>query len=196
MSDALDQMKRGEFGGLAMDLVDALSMPVFMVSDALDQMGQIVEIADEMEKAKRQAIIFAFLSALFFFIPVAGEVAGAIAGMAGIARIASLIGTLGTVAMDAYDIVNTPENAPLAIFDLILAPLALGDITRVSKAASIKRGMSQDDIGKLGGKLKSRLDLVEMAKGACLKKRDFPLGAWPMSGLNAGVAESGLVTEW
>lgn len=169
LSTSLDQMTKGSFSGNALDLVDALSMPIFMVSEALDQMNVIVSVADEIDREKRMAIIFAFLSAIFFFIPVAGEVAGSVAAMAGIARIAELIGAAGNSAMDIYTIVNDPANAPLAIFDLVLTPLSLGDLAMMAKAASARRGMSEGDVGKLGKTMKNKLDLIEAAKRTCKK---------------------------
>ncbi|CRG90584.1 hypothetical protein PISL3812_07628 [Talaromyces islandicus] len=169
LKEAVSGLQKGGYGYNADDLVDALSLPVFMVSDALEQMQTIVDVADEIDKEKRKAIIFAFLSAILFFVPVAGEIAGSVAALAGIARIISLIGVAGDAAMDIYTVVDDPENAPLAIFNLILAPLALGDIAMVSRAASTRRGMSEDSISKLGGSTRKRMSLIDTAKGTCRK---------------------------
>jgi hypothetical protein len=49
-----------------------------------------------------------------------------------IGRIVALIKKVGNVALDIYMVVNGEKSASLAIFDLILAPLALLDIARLS----------------------------------------------------------------
>ena len=79
--------------------IDAISMPILMIADAVENMDSIVKTAEKIDKKKRQAMIFAFLSALFFLVPVAGEVIGTLTTFAGIARIAALIGELGALAM-------------------------------------------------------------------------------------------------
>jgi Co/Zn/Cd efflux system component len=44
-----------------------------MVADAVEDMESIVEATEEIDRGKRKAIVFAFLSAVFFFIPVVGQ---------------------------------------------------------------------------------------------------------------------------
>ncbi|KAH8892724.1 glycoside hydrolase, partial [Thozetella sp. PMI_491] len=164
VTDVLGQIKQDKYGGSAEDVVDAISIPLFMLEEALENMDQVVEVADEIDEAKRKAIIFAFLSALLFFIPIAGEIAGAIAGVAAIARIAALIGTLGDVAMDIYSLVDDPSNAPLAIFGLITGPLAIMDIAQIAKAARVKRGMATDDVKKLGDNVSAKVAKLDKIK--------------------------------
>jgi hypothetical protein len=50
---------------------------------------------------------------------------------------------------------------------IILAPLALANIGQVAKAASIRRGMSDDDVLKLGGKIAARLGTIKKVAAAC-----------------------------
>lgn len=57
----------------------------------------------------------AFLTAIFFFIPVIGEGAGAVSSMAAIGRIVALLVEVGNVALDIYTIVDDPDNAPLGL---------------------------------------------------------------------------------
>ncbi|KAH8901623.1 hypothetical protein GQ53DRAFT_851577 [Thozetella sp. PMI_491] len=165
--DAISQVTTGDYEGDPYDLVDALSLPIFMISDAIDGMNQVVDVANEIDHEKMMAIIFGFLSAIFFFIPIAGEIAGEVAALAGISRIAALIGAAGDSAMDIYNVVNNKGNAPLEIFSLITAPLAIMDIAAIAKAASIRRAMSADDVKGLG-KVKDKLDIVDdiKSKGA------------------------------
>ncbi|KOS45752.1 hypothetical protein ACN38_g3354 [Penicillium nordicum] len=81
---------------------------------SLDADDLAKEIGEEIEEAKREAILMAFPTVIFFFIPVIGEGAGAVSSMAAIGRIVALLGEVGNVALDIYTIVDDPDNAPLA----------------------------------------------------------------------------------
>ncbi|KAJ5181910.1 hypothetical protein N7449_012057 [Penicillium cf. viridicatum] len=167
MTRALDLMTKGSFSLDVDDLVDALSLPVSMVADAVDGMEKVEEIGEETEEAKWEAILMAFLTVIFFFIPVIGEVAGAVSSMAAIGRIVALLGEVGNVALNIYTIVDDPDNAPLAMFGLILSPLALTDAVAISRAASARRSMSADDVSKLGEGLNERLSKINNIKDVC-----------------------------
>lgn len=167
LKDAVKEIKKGTYLPSADDLVDAVSLPVLMVSDAIESMESIVDIAEEIEEAKEKAILMAFLSAIFLFVPIVGEVIGSISSLATIGRIVALMGNVGNAALDIYTIVDDKDNAPLAIFNLILAPLALVDIAAVAKAANYRRGMSADDISKLGEKLGTRMTTISRIKDRC-----------------------------
>jgi hypothetical protein len=189
LSNCLDQINSDTFSGDPDDLVDALALPIFMIDDALGNMDQIVQVADEIDKEKQMAIIFAFLTAIFIFVPMAGEVAGTIGALAGIARIASLLGVLGNTALDIYTIVDDPNNAPLAIFSLITGPMALGDVATMAKAAKARRDMSSDQVGKLGKGISDRMESIDKIRGVCLLKRSMVIPSsiepWPMSVLDS-----------
>lgn len=151
------------------DLMDSLSLPIFMIASATEAMETVKEVADKIDEAKRKAIILAFLSALFLFIPIIGEIAGSIAEIADITAVTALIGAAGNAAVDIYTIVDDPDNAPLAIFDLILTPLALTDVAAIAKAAEARRGMKAEDVAKLGDKVKVKTDIIDKVKGVCRK---------------------------
>ncbi|RHZ44851.1 uncharacterized protein CDV56_103313 [Aspergillus thermomutatus] len=167
LDDAVRRVKEGTYLGLTDDLVDAVSLPIFMVADAVENMKSIVKVAEEMDREKRKAILFAFLSASFFFVPVVGEIVSGLTSLVTIGRIVALMGTVGNVALDIYTVVDDDKNAPLAIFNLILAPLALLDIARVSRAANFRRAMPGDELSKLGDKLAARMDMISRIKDRC-----------------------------
>ncbi|KAL2813996.1 hypothetical protein BJX63DRAFT_431632 [Aspergillus granulosus] len=167
LDEVVKQVQESIYLGDTEDLVDAVSMPVMMVSDAVENMLSIVEVAEEIEEAKAMGILFAFLSAIFFFVPVVGEVISGVTSLVNVGRIISLLGTAGNIALDVYTVLEDPENAPLAIFGLILTPLALMDIAKVSQAAKVRRGMPDADVAKLGERLSARLALVSKLKNRC-----------------------------
>jgi len=173
--------------GLSDDAVDALTLPVFMVEDAILNMGKIRDIGNKIDAAKRKMIIMAFLTAIFFFVPFVGEIVGSIAALVNIGRIMVLAGAVGNTALEIFSIVDDRDDLPLAILGIVLAPLALLDIGAIAKAAGYRRGMAVADIKKLGAGPNLRMDSVTRIKGMCprpLKTRDFPFGGLPMSNLN------------
>jgi hypothetical protein len=199
LANAISRIQRDIYEGSQPDLVDAVSLPIAMVEDAVASMQTIDDTVDEWNEQKRKAILMAFLGALFMFIPILGEVVGSIVQFANIGRIIALAGLAGNTALGIYDVVKDPSNAPLAIFGLILEPLALMDVAKVSKAASFARQMSVDDIKKLGAKTTSRLSSVDSIKGMCRVKsrRDkFPVPALPMSSLTGEELEGLELAFW
>jgi hypothetical protein len=169
LSNILSDLGIGMYTGSADDVIAAISVPILMVAEAIDQMETVVETADEIDEAQRKSIILAFLGAILFFIPVVGEVLGSVAGLATLARIVAVIATAGDVAMDIYTIVDDPGNAPLAIFGLVLAPLGLLDVAAVAKAAGITRGLGPDTLGKLGKNVGPKMDVINKCDGVCRK---------------------------
>ncbi|KAK6542011.1 hypothetical protein TWF694_007782 [Orbilia ellipsospora] len=157
------------YPGDVKELIDAVSLPILTIAAAVESMQQVEDVAEEIEEAKRKALILAFVTAILFFIPIAGVALGTVAGLADIATVVTLLGTVGSVAFDVYTIVDDPENAPLAIFSLILTPLALTDLSVISKAANIRRGMDTAEVAKLGRSVANRMDIVQRIAGMCRK---------------------------
>jgi chitinase len=145
----------------AEDLVDAVSVPVLMISQAVQSMQSVVDVAKEIWKEKKKAEIEAFLLGFLFLIPIGGEVIEAIAGFATIGRIVGLIGDASVLASDLYVVAKDPSAAPFVIFGNILGAGALADGVKVVKAAKARRGMSKDDIGKLGDGMSTVLAKID-----------------------------------
>ncbi|KAH6603443.1 glycoside hydrolase family 18 [Trichoderma cornu-damae] len=151
-------------------LIDSLSLPILMIASATEKMALVKKIAEKIDEERQKAFILAFLSAIFLFIPIIGEIAGAIGELADVGAILSMIGAAGNAGLDIYTIVDDPKNAPLAIFDLVLSPLALGDISKVKMAAQIRRGMRAEDVAKLGKSVESRMDTIDKVIGKCVAR--------------------------
>lgn len=164
---------------------DALSLFIVMARDTVDSMQTIDDAADQMNEEKRKNPL-SFFSAIFFFIPIVGQLVSSLTVFAGIGRIIALIGAAGNTALTIHDVVNDPGNAPLAMFGLILEPVALLDFAKVNKVASFYRAMPADELKKLGAKTSARMTSIDNIKGRCrvLSKRDrFPVARLPMSSL-------------
>ncbi|KAH7017951.1 killer toxin alpha/beta, partial [Microdochium trichocladiopsis] len=150
LSKVLQTISDGRWAGDLDDLVDALVIPVAMIEDAINNMKQIKKFAEDLNAQKRKMIILAFISALLFFLPVVGEVIATVGALANVGRILSLIGALGSIGNDIYSLVDEGHPDFFTIFGLVLAPLDIIDLVRMSKAAQIRRGMDPEDIKKLG----------------------------------------------
>jgi hypothetical protein len=188
LDSAISLIKRDAYSGSDYDLVDAVSLPITLVADAIDSMQKIDDTVDKWDADKRKSVLLAFLTGIFLIVPVVGEVVSGIAALATIGRIIALAGVAGNVALGIHDVVENKDNPALAIFGLILEPLALLDVAKVSKAAQVKRGMSADDLKKLGAGDGSRMDQVKKANDYCparpRRKREVPFEGLPMTSLN------------
>ena len=169
LKDTLFALQVTAYQGDAGELIDSISLPILMMVEAVENMFQVAEIADKITEEQRKTIILAFIGAILFFIPVAGEVLGTVTELTDLASIITILGAAGNAAFDVYTIVDDPQNAPLAIMGLIFAPAALADVATITKAANIRRGMEEADIDKLGTKLSSRMKSIKKVTGPCFK---------------------------
>ncbi|ODA80986.1 hypothetical protein RJ55_03946 [Drechmeria coniospora] len=196
LASVLEQIKKQSYGGFVGDLVDALAMPIILVEQAVASMKTVNDIGEHIDEEKRKAIIIGFLTALLFFVPFVGELAGTFVAMAGVSRILTIVGAVGNAALDIYSVVDSKGNDPLAILSLVLAPAAIFDVARIGKAATIRRGAQETEVAKLGKETKARLDMIDRIKGrttCALQKRDWKdktaLGGMPLP-------TSNLATRW
>lgn len=184
---AVAQMRDNAYDGRPMDLVEAIAMPIFMIEEAVSAIQQIADTVDEWDRKKRENIILLFLSAIFFFVPVLGQLAGTIASLANVARVLVTIGVAGSAALDIYSVVNSEGNDPLDIFALVLAPLAVFDGVQMARAAARARNMKDLDIKKFGDNISGKVTTIRRhtAPVCPLPRRRgvdvFAAGALPMS---------------
>ncbi|RCI14282.1 hypothetical protein L249_6131 [Ophiocordyceps polyrhachis-furcata BCC 54312] len=168
MEEVMAQIKADLFDGKVDEVVDSVSMPVLILQEAVHQMSQVVKAADEMTEAKRKAIIMAFIGAILFLVPVAGEALGTVAELADVAALVLVVGEAGNVAFDMYSLVEDADNGPLAILGIVLSPLALMRAGDMSRAAKYRRGMSAADVSKMGARVSGSLNTISsIRKRAC-----------------------------
>lgn len=186
MPKAVKQMQENTYKASAFDFVDAVAMPIFMVQEAVAAIKEISDTVEKWEEDKRKNTILLFLSAIFFFVPIVGQLAGTIASLANVARIIAMIGASAEVALSIYSVVDTEGNDPMAIFGMVLAPLAIFDAVQVARAASRARGMSQLEIKKMGKGVGGKMTAIKKVSAPFCsiksKRSVFPVGALPMSG--------------
>ena len=148
------------------DVVQVLSMPVFMLIQAVEAMEDAKEIGEEIEEQEQKNLILTIISAILFFVPFFGELLAVAAGMARIGRMIALAGAAGEAGLALVDIIDNPEAAPMAILSTLTGgklrtPKAYGD------AAKTRRGMSPDDVGKLGSVFKQHDEVLQRILKTC-----------------------------
>ncbi|GIJ86888.1 hypothetical protein Asppvi_005786 [Aspergillus pseudoviridinutans] len=163
LQDTLFALSVDAWIGDTSELIDAVSMPVLMMAEAVEQMATVVDLAKKIDAEKRKMFILTFLGVFFLLLPIAGEVLEV--GELGV--IMDLVSLGGNTGLDVYTIVDDPHNAPLAIMNLIFVPAALSDVVTISKAANLRRGMDDLDIAKLGDRVAGRMGLIKKVTGSC-----------------------------
>ncbi len=165
IEDVLDKISNGKYAGFVGDVVDALAIPVIMAQQSVINMKMANDIGKKIDDEKRKNFIILFISAILFFLPFIGEVAGTIGVLAGAARLLILLGDLGSVGMDIYSLVDSKGSDPFAIVGLIFAPMAFFDAARMAAAAGLRRGMKNAEVKSLGNEAKATLDRIDRIKG-------------------------------
>ncbi|KAL3480972.1 hypothetical protein BJX99DRAFT_253957 [Aspergillus californicus] len=152
------------------DVIQVLSMPVFMVLQAVEAMEEAKDIGEEIEE-EEQALILGIISAVLFFVPLVGYPVALAANMGRLARIISMAGVAGEAGeagLALVDIINDPLMAPLAIMDM-LSRRNLRGPDAYRDAANSRRQMSSEDLGKLGDVFKRHDDLLQDTLKTCAR---------------------------
>lgn len=110
----------GSWPGNADDLVQSLSMAVFMLSQAVESMQTVVDVADSYEVEKKKEMINDILMGVLLLVPFLGELDAVSDMFVGLSRVISLIGDVGLGASAVYAIVEDPNMAPLIILETLL----------------------------------------------------------------------------
>ncbi len=129
-----------DYEGDAVDLIDALIIPIGIMYDGLEHMVRVIETGQDIEEAERTALIIDIISAVLLLVGGFGGVAAGAAssGLRFLGR--SLVGLAetGNAAVGFYTAAQTPESTPLVIFNLIMSVANIRDARKVSEAARLK----------------------------------------------------------
>lgn len=156
----------GAWPGNTDDLVQSLSMAVFMLAQAVESMQSVVDVADSYEAEKKKEMINDILMGVLLVIPFLGELDAVSDIFVALSRIISIIGDVGLGASTIYAIVEDPSNAPLIIMETLL----FGGMTSPEKFSSMgkaRRDMSKDSIKGLGPKFVALDDKFQSIVSKC-----------------------------
>ncbi|TKX26190.1 hypothetical protein C1H76_1543 [Elsinoe australis] len=157
---------RGSFD----DALQVMSMPVFLIGQAVESMAQAKEVGEDFAEEEKKNLALTIISAVFCLVPFIGQTAAAAAGMATLGRMIALVGLAGNAALTIADVVQNPQAAPTAILGMLLRRTPGGSSVRTPKGlgdlASIRRGLDAPSIGAF---FKQNDDLLQSAIRACRK---------------------------
>ncbi|KAF2108717.1 hypothetical protein BDV96DRAFT_605472 [Lophiotrema nucula] len=158
----------GLWGGGNPDVVTALSVPVFLVQNAIDGMEDAKELGEEEEEREAKDKLLLILSLVFLIVPFLGEAAAVAAGAATMARLISLIGIGANAGLALQEVIENPEMAPFAIIELLTAgrlktPKDFGD------AVKFRNIMKEADVKTLGENFVKQDSMVQKIVKSCAR---------------------------
>ncbi|CAN9331814.1 unnamed protein product [Alternaria alternata] len=168
MSARFFDIVAGIWDGSNGDVVQVLSVPVFLFAQAVDSMEEAKEKGGEIREEEKKNLIITIISALLFLIPFVGEFAAMAAGAATVARMIAMAGMIGNAAFTVADVVANPENAAMAIMGLLSA----GRVRKPRDFADLgaaRRAQTKYDVSKMGATFKKHDDSLQKVLGNCRK---------------------------
>ena len=136
----------GTWNGSNDDLLQVLSMPVFMINQAVNAMATVKQIGENAAREEKIALVLEVLGFVFAFLPLVDEVLPELEFLDGMVE---LITTVGNTALTIDDIINNPTSAPMAILGLIAGPGARNEENYAAIAAT-RRAMTEDELTAVG----------------------------------------------
>ncbi|TPR02302.1 alpha/beta hydrolase fold family protein [Aspergillus niger] len=145
----------GSWMGTDDDIVQSLSLAVFLLSQAVASMQSVVAVAESYEAAQKKKMINVILMGVLLVVPFMGEFDAVADVFAGLSRIITLIGDAGAGATTVYAIVEDPKMAPLTILETLLLG-GMRDPQEFSTMGAARRGMRDDDFKMLASLLRPK----------------------------------------
>ncbi len=165
-----------QFDGDADDIIQTLSIPVFMMAQAIEAMENVKVLGQKQEDEDAQAkkdFILGIVGAVLCFIPFVGEEAAALAGMASLAKVISIAGEVANTGFAIFDTVNDPSSAFMNLVGSIMGIRGVvkeaRDAEGFAKMSKDARGLRAGDISKLGKSFKQKDDLLQSIVSVCKK---------------------------
>lgn len=161
------ELALGLWMGLTDDVVQSFLMAVFLLSQAVTNMQNVVDVAEKYKEAKKE-IINNILMGTLLVLPFLGELDMIADSLLSISRIITMIGDAGIGAMTVYSVVEDPKMALLTILETLLmyGMRNLGDFNRMGTA---RRDMTKDDIKSISASFKERNDQFQTIVAKCVK---------------------------
>jgi chitinase len=117
------EISLGIYDGNPDDVIQVISVPVFLLEQAIEGMGKAKELADKQEEMDRDAqknLILTIVGAVLFIVPFAGAGGAAALGATSLARVLLIIGEAANIAYTVYGVVDDPDSALMAVMGLLM----------------------------------------------------------------------------
>lgn len=167
-------MLPSQWGGDYAHALDAMSVPVPILDEAVQTMKKLKEKAEDIGKEEKKNYILNVLGIIFALLPFIGEILGPLApGLALIGRIATVIGEVGDKTLDIYSIEQDPSSAPLVIVGSLMGTVGFPFSRSGPGTKGLEEVKSTIDANnmmkKIGSVAKANDNLVKRPIGACKK---------------------------
>ncbi|KAG7121950.1 hypothetical protein HYQ44_002848 [Verticillium longisporum] len=104
--------------------VEVLSVPVFMLEDAVASMNTVKEIGKDWKEEQEKNLILQIIEGVLFLLAFVGPVVGSLGRVgAALGRLIMAIEGAGAAGLGVYAIIEDPSSAPLAILLTIMGEL-------------------------------------------------------------------------
>jgi hypothetical protein len=114
----LTDLAYGAWYGPTDDVLQVISMPVFMIQQALESMAHVKAIGEEQAKRDKISLILEILGIVFIFVPFLDDVLPEVEALDGIW---GLVAAAGNVGLTIQAIIADPESAPVQLLGLLTA---------------------------------------------------------------------------
>ncbi|KAK6075617.1 LysM domain-containing protein [Seiridium cupressi] len=154
----------GLWSGPTDDILQVVSMPVFLIVQAVASMKDAKAQGEKQKKEDRTKLILEILGIVFAFVPFLDEIAPEVEALDAIVEIVSAAGNVG---LAIQGIIADPESAPMEILGALTGGVEK-DEADMATLAKTRRGISGDDIGKIGSSFKDMdNDFQSIIKRTC-----------------------------
>ncbi|RDW56742.1 pectin lyase fold factor [Coleophoma cylindrospora] len=154
----------GQWTGSFDDLVQTLSMPVFMIQQAVIAMASVKAIGEQEAKQKKIDLILEILGIAFIFIPFLDDLAPELEALDGVFE---TIATVGNVALGVQSIISDPTSAPMEILGLLTGSGVRTEEDFATMAAA-RRSLSDQDVTDIGANFKKAdTEFQDTVKPSC-----------------------------
>ncbi|PYH78859.1 hypothetical protein BO82DRAFT_421133 [Aspergillus uvarum CBS 121591] len=156
----------GATGGSMSNILLTFSTVVFTLAQAVANMREVVEVADEASAEEKRAMIEEIIFGVLMVVPFLGEIRLISEGLEQLADMMSLIGDAGALGSTIYGVVTDPDSAILDVFEIAL----MGGVRspeEFEEAANARRALTEDEIRSLGADWKSWNDDLAEVRSVC-----------------------------
>ncbi|KAM0324454.1 hypothetical protein ACHAQA_008236 [Verticillium albo-atrum] len=152
------------------DSAISLGSLVGQIAQAVDSMGTVIEIGEDVAEQYKKNLILNIVSLLLLVVPIAGEFGAALAGLTRLARFARLAGEVGDLAQGLAEIAANPSATPLVIAELLLghAGVSKRPEDRYREGAGVREGIDRADMSRMGSVYKGVDDKVQKVCKRCV----------------------------
>lgn len=171
----------GAFEGVIDDVVQTISTAVFMLSELVDRIYNVIDIGEKVAAEEKKEKILQIIGGVFIALPFLGPLSGLGDIIEGLDAVLALTGIIANDALAVYSIVQDPASAPVEILNILLGfeagGGAVGQISeeslgalKYSYLAAMRRNMKSDAVKGLGNLFERKMSQVDSIVSKCSRR--------------------------